>query len=262
MSRRTFEIGDGILLSYIDKGEGPPLLFVHGFTGTAMKDFAGLIEIYRQEYRVIAPDLRGFGTSRPPNRVLTPDFYQRDADDLAALLDHLACGPVVVLGFSDGAEASLLLAASRPDLVRGVIAWGVCGVVSPEEIASVEKWLPISTWGPERQGWKREIIEWHGEEQLEPLITGWVAAARAIYARGGNISYDQSTQIECPALLLNGDREIGNTPRDARRLAARIPSCRLEFVADCGHAIQTDQPAILNENIRAFLKDLDERSVS
>jgi valacyclovir hydrolase len=258
MNRRIFEIGDGAILSYIDEGEGPPLLFVHGFTGTALKDFAGLMEAYRPEHRIIAPDLRGFGASRPPNRVITPDFYQRDADDLAALLDHLTCGPVVVLGFSDGAEASLLLAASRPDLARGVIAWGVCGVVSPEEIAAVGQWLPVSAWGPERQGWKREIIEWHGEEQLEPLITGWVAAAQAIYKRGGNISYEQSAHIECPVLLLNGDREIGNTPRDAMRLAGRIPNCRLVFVADCGHPIQTDQPDILNENIRAFLRNLDE----
>jgi valacyclovir hydrolase len=256
MDRHYFEVDDGIGLSYIDEGNGPPLLFVHGFTGTALKDFAGLIETYRQEYCVIAPDLRGFGQSRPPNRVITPDFYQRDADDLAALLDHLDCGPVVILGFSDGAEASLLLAASRPDLVRGLIAWGVCGVVSPEELASVEKWLPVSAWGPEHEGWKREIIKWQGEEQLEPLITDWVAAARAIYARGGNISYDQSARIECPVLLMNGDREVGNTPRDAKRLAARISNCRLEFIADSGHIIQTDQPDILNGYIRDFLRTL------
>jgi valacyclovir hydrolase len=256
MSRRLLELSDGARLSYLDEGNGPPLLFVHGFTGTAVKDFGALLDELRPRYRIIAPDLRGFGASRPPNRVMTPDFYQRDAGDMAALLDHVGCGPVVVLGFSDGAEASLLLAASRPDLVRGAVAWGVCGVISREELDSVEAWLPLSAWDASREKWKRQIIELHGQEQLEPLITGWVKAARAIYDRGGNISYEQADRIECPVLLLNGDREIGNTPRDVKRLAARIPNCQLVFVADSGHAIQNDQPTILRAHITEFLQRL------
>jgi valacyclovir hydrolase len=91
---------------------------------------------------------------------------------------------------------------------------------------------------------------------LEPLITGWVAAARAIYDHGGNISYEQANRIECPVLLLNGDREVGNTPRDVKRLAARIPNCQLAFVADSGHAIQTDQPHILRSYVIGFLQTL------
>ncbi len=256
MNRQLLELEDGARLSYLDEGEGPPLLFVHGFTGTAVKDFGDLLDEYRRRYRVIAPDLRGFGDSRPPNRIMPPDFYQRDAGDIAALLDHVGCGPAVALGFSDGAEASLLLAASRPDLVRGVVAWGVCGVISREEIEAVEEWLPLSAWGASRDQWKQQIIALHGKEQLEPLINGWVGAARAIYDRGGNISYEQAIHIKCPVLLLNGDGEVGNTPRDVKRLAARIPNCRLAFVANSGHAIQTDQPALLSEYITGFLQSL------
>ncbi len=255
MTRHTVAIDDGgdVRLSYLDRGEGDPLLLIHGFTGTALGDLGGLIAEFETDYRVIGPDLRGYGASRPPNRIFPPDHYLRDAADLAALLDRVALGKVVVLGFSDGAEAALLLAATRPDLVRGVVAWGVSGVISPEEVASVERWLPVSAWGPERDAWKQQIIERHGAEQLEPLITGWVAAARAIASRGGNICYEQAAQIECQVLLLNGDREVGNTPRDAIRLAARIPHGRLEFVADCGHAIQNDQPELLVDRIRGFL---------
>lgn len=256
MNRQRLELKDGARLSYLDEGKGLPLLFVHGFTGTAIKDFGDLLNEYRRHHRVIAPDLRGFGASRPPNRIMTPDFYQRDSGDIAALLDHVGCGPAVVLGFSDGAEASLLLAASRPDLVRGVVAWGVCGVISREELEAVEEWLPLSAWGASRDHWKQQIIALHGHEQFEPLITGWVAAARTIYDRGGNISYEQAARIECPVLLLNGDGEVGNTPRDVQRLAARIPNCHLTFVANSGHAIQSDQPALLIEYITGFLQNL------
>ena len=259
MTRKTLLINDNITLSYLDLGpaDGRPLLFIHGFTGTALGDLGEVIDAFVANYHVIAPDLRGYGASRPPNRDFPPDFYERDAADLAALLDHLALGPVAVLGFSDGAEVSLLLAAARPDLVRGVVAWGVSGVISPEELASVERWLPVSAWGPERETWKQQIIERHGAEQLASMIAGWVGAARAITARGGNICYEQAAWIECPVLLLNGDGEVGNTPRDVRRLAQRIPGARLEFVADSDHAIHRDQPAALLGYIRDFLAELE-----
>ncbi len=258
MTRKTADI-DHVHLSYLDLGpaDGQPLLFIHGFTGTALGDLGDLIAEFAADYHVIAPDLRGFGASRPPNRHFPPDFYERDAADLAALLDQLALGPVTVLGFSDGAEASLLLAAARPDLVRGVIAWGVSGVISPEELASVERWLPVSAWGAERERWRQQIIERHGAEPLESMIEGWVVAARAISARGGNICYEQAARIECPVLLLNGDGEVGNTPRDARRLAERIPGGRLTFVADSGHAIHRDQPAALLGHIHDFLAKVE-----
>jgi len=256
MKRTSQAIDDGIHLSYLDGGEGVPLLLIHGFTGTATGDMSLLIDAFQDGYRIIAPDLRGYGASRPPNRDIPPNFYQRDAADLAVLLDKISCGPVVVLGFSDGAEVSLLLAAMRPDLVRGVCSWGVCGVISDEELRSVESWLPVSAWGPEREGWRQRIIERHGAEQLESMISGWVSAARAIHAAGGNISLDTADRIECPVLLLNGDGEVGNTPEDFRRLAERIPGGRYEFIPDCGHAIQTDQPEILIERVRGFLGDL------
>lgn len=254
MTRLKQDIASGLEISYLDEGQGAPLLFIHGFTGTATADHGMLMDEFRATHRIIAPDLRGYGASRPPNRDFPPDFYRRDADDMAAFLERLQCGPVVVLGFSDGAEVALLLAATRPDLIRGVVAWGVCGVISPEELASVETWLPVSAWGPDRHTWMTQIIERHGSEQFEPMISGWVNAARAIRARGGDISYNLAGQIECPVFILNGDREIGNTPQDAQRLAERIPNCRLEFIADCGHAIQRDQPHVLVARIHSFLE--------
>jgi valacyclovir hydrolase len=256
MTRYRQDIGRGIDLSCLDRGQGEPLLLIHGFTGTAESNLGGVMAELQSDFRLIAPDLRGYGASRPPNRDFPPDFYQRDADDLAALLDALGCGPVVVLGYSDGAEAALLLAATRPDLVRGVVAWGVSGVISPEELAKVQTWLPVSGWGEDNEAWKQAIIRQQGEDQLEPLITGWVAAAQAIYRRGGNISFEQSVHIACPTLLLNGDQEVGNTVRDVTALAARIPDCRLVFIPDSGHPIQHDQPERLYRYIREFIASL------
>lgn len=256
MSRRQQDIGNGVVISYLDEGQDEPLFFIHGFTGTALADHAPLLDEFRPTHRLIAPDMRGYGNSRPPNRDFPIDFYQRDAADMAALLDSLHCGPVIVLGFSDGAEVSLLLAATRPDLVRGVVAWGVCGVISPEELQSIASWLPLSNWDETRPEWKRQIIERHGEEQFESMVSGWIRAAHQINERGGNISYESADQIQCPVLIMNGDGEVGNTPRDARRLAERIPDCDLEFVVDSGHPIHKDQPELFVARVREFINNL------
>jgi valacyclovir hydrolase len=250
-------LADGATLAYHDEGIGPPLLLMHGFTGTARSHLGGLIDDLVRDYRVIAPDLRGYGASRPPVRDFPPDFYQRDAADMAALLDLLAPGPVAALGFSDGAESALVLAATRPDLLRGVVAWGVAGVISPQMAAAAQRWLPISAWKPRQASWRAEIVATQGEEMLEPLIAGWAAASTAIVAAGGDIVYERADQIRCPALLINGDGEVNNLPEDVRRLAARIPACRLEFVAHSGHSIQDDQPALLSALIREFLAGID-----
>lgn len=250
-------LGDGATIAYHDVGHGPPLLLMHGFTGTARAHLGGLIDELQTSYRVIAPDLRGYGASRPPLRNFPPDFYRRDAADMAELLDQIAPGPVVVLGFSDGAESALLLAANRPDLVRGVVAWGVAGVISPQMAAAAQAWIPVSNWGPSRAAWRAEIVALQGEAQVEPLINGWAAAAAAIHARGGNICYEEAAQIACPVLLINGDGEVNNLVADVERLAARIPQGRLVFVADSGHGIQDDQPEQLRTLIHTFLNNLE-----
>lgn len=256
VSRRTFLLPDGAPLSYLDQGSGPAMLLLHGFTGTARRHLGELIDYYAARYRVLAPDLRGYGASSPPPRRLSPDFYRRDAADMACLLDHLAVGPAVVLGFSDGAESALLLAALRPDLARGAAAWGVSGVISAEHVVAVQDWLPVQAWGLERAAWREEIIADHGEGQWQPLIEGWVQAATAILAAGGNICLEEAAHIRCPVLLINGEGEEGNLPQDVQRLAAAIPGARLHFVSQSGHAVHRQQPQRFLALVDAFLAEL------
>lgn len=248
---------DGVRLAYLDEGSGPPVLLLHGFTGTGRGDFAQMIEDLRRDHRVIAPDLRGYGASQPPHRDFPPDFYRRDALDAAALLDALRCGPAAVIGFSDGGESALLLAAERPDLARAVVSMGVCGVIAPAELSSVERWLPVESWGPDRAAWRDEIVAAHGEAQFKPMIEGWVAAARAIAAAGGDIALGSAHRIACPVLLINGELEVGNPLEDAQRLASAIANCRLEIVPGAGHGVHWERPERVRELVRGFLAEVE-----
>lgn len=250
-------LGD-IQLAYYDLHEHGadkrPVLVMHGFPGTAMSHMSLVIDHLRSERRVIAPDLRGYGESRPPQRDFPVDFYERDADDMATLLDGLGLRDVFVIGYSDGAESALLLASRRPDLVHAVFAWGACGIASEEQEEQCKNLLPVSAWGESRAAWRAEIVAIQGEEALESLITGWVAGVRAIIdERKRDVSLSAASAIRCPVLLLNGEEEVGNPPEAAKALVAQIPQGELRFVPASGHAIQEDQPAVLLEALDAFL---------
>ncbi len=240
-------------MAYERCGTGRPLLLMHGFTGTARTHLGHLIDNFQTHYHVIAPDLRGYGASQPRARDFPPGFYQRDADDMAALLRHVNGDPVVVLGFSDGAESAILLAATYPELVAGVVAWGVSGVISQAMVDAVASRVPVPDrpdWGE----WQHQIAARHGEAQVEPMIRGWNEAAAAIFAHGGNICLAEAAQVRCPVLLLNGDGEVGNTLEDVTRLLERLPNGRLEIIPYSGHPIHDDQLELFMQQVEAFLK--------
>ncbi len=90
---------DAVELAFVDRGAGPPLVLVHGFP-LDHSMWNDQIETLSDEYRVIVPDLRGFGQSGVTKGVVT---MQRFADDLAALLDALEVHqPIALAGLSMG----------------------------------------------------------------------------------------------------------------------------------------------------------------
>jgi valacyclovir hydrolase len=244
----SIELPNGAKISYTTHGveTGQPVLFMHGFTGTAFSHFANEITLLAPIAKIIAPDLRGYGQSTPPNREFGPDFYQRDADDMHALITHLTLTNVTVIGFSDGAESALLLAAAAPERIARVIVWGVCGQISPEMVQRVRRWLPVEDWGDDRFDWKAEIIANHGIHQFKPMIEGWVDAAEVISARGGDIVHHCAHRIVCPVTIIHGSQDVGNPIPVVQHLAAQIRYCTVHILEGIGHTIQDEAPTQLH----------------
>ena len=105
----------GVNLYYEDRGQGQPLLLIPGALGTGLTDFSPQLEqLPLQGIRVIVPDARGYGKSRPPVRQFPLDFYEQDAQDCAALMDVIGCQSYAVSGWSDGAIIAMLVTLRRP----------------------------------------------------------------------------------------------------------------------------------------------------
>jgi valacyclovir hydrolase len=241
-------------LWYEDAGQGDAVLLLHGYTGTARADLGAEIDLFSQHYRVIAPDLRGYGRSEPKPRLFGPDFYVQDALDAAALLDSLGIAQAHVLGFSDGGESALLVAIERPGLARSVTAWGVIGGFGPEINAIAEGMVALDELEARRPGMRARIVDLHGEASLAPMVEGWSAAIHAIVAAGGDVSLGRAHEIRCPVLLVNGENDQGNPEYLARQLAQRIPRCTFEVWPGLGHPVHLEAPERFHPRVFAFLQ--------
>lgn len=114
---------DGVRLHYLEKGEGPAVLLIHG-NGMQAGDFvaSGLFDLLARSHRVIAIDRPGFGYSeRPADRRWTPSAQ---AALLSVALDELGVDDAVVVGHSFGASVAAALAIESPEAVRGLVLLG------------------------------------------------------------------------------------------------------------------------------------------
>jgi len=240
----TVQVGDQTLY-YQTFGpvDGPPLLLMHGWMevgrdlGIVADSLAGA------GYRVILPDVCGYGRSTPPNRTYPPDFYQRDARVMAGLLDALGIEKAHIMGFSDGGEIALLMGVLRPDRCRSVIAWGAVGHYTPE----VGNYVRNSPPSPITPGQRAR----HANQNIDHWAAEWAQAFLTIVEAGGDLSRSRAHEIACPLLLMVGDRDALNPVSDAQAFvaAATHPACTPKVFTvfpDTGHRIH-------DERIDAFL---------
>ncbi len=104
---------NGFSMYYETFGSGQPIVFIPGALGTGRTDFEHQLPWFSQTFQVIAPDPRGYGESRPPERDYPLNFYQRDAEDMLALMTALGHQDFAVFGWSDGANIGVLMAVER-----------------------------------------------------------------------------------------------------------------------------------------------------
>jgi pimeloyl-ACP methyl ester carboxylesterase len=118
--RGRFVEVDGVRLHYLERGQGPVLVLIHG-NGVYGSDFeaSGLLERAAEHYRVIVFDRPGFGYSeRPRSRIWTP---QAQARLLHHALQEIGVDSAIVVGHSIGTLVALSMALDVPDFVRGLV---------------------------------------------------------------------------------------------------------------------------------------------
>jgi pimeloyl-ACP methyl ester carboxylesterase len=118
---------DGVRISYVDEGEGEPILLIHGFASNVSTNWIDpqwVRTLVKAGRRVIAYDNRGHGQSE---KLYDSDRYGAPemAEDARRLLDHLGIARADVLGYSMGARIAAFLVFAHPERVRSVIFGGL-----------------------------------------------------------------------------------------------------------------------------------------
>jgi valacyclovir hydrolase len=235
---------------YEEQGSGIPVLVLPGFS-QGNEEFSHLREaLVGAGYRIIAADLPGSGRSEPQPRTYTATYYEEDARSFAALLDHLATEPAHLVGFSDGAEVSLLMATLIPEGVRSVVVWGAAGVINdPDGRMRDAMYNIIDHPIPPLKPLHDFLVATYGEASARVMTQSHVDALSDIIKGGGELSRSKADRITCPVLLISGEHDMFAAPELAAKLAARIPTAETLVVEGAEHNVYGERPEWLTQTI-------------
>lgn len=251
---------NGIELAYRDQGAGEPLLLIHAFPLSGAM-WGRQTAALAARFRVIAPDLRGFGASQLGD---APASLDQHADDMAALLDRLGLERAAVAGLSMGGYISFaLLRRHRARVSALVLADTRAGADTEAGRQAREQNARLA----EEQG-PRALAEQMLPKLLAPSAPealraevrriiaandrhGVAAALRAMAARPD--STPLLAGIDLPTLLIVGQEDALTPPEEARAMHAQITGNRLVEISGAGHLSNLDQPEAFSAAVESLL---------
>lgn len=241
-----------VTLHYEREGEGAPLLLIPGALGTGRSDFPDQIGWFAERgFDVVAPDPRGYGRSRPPERDFPLDFYHRDAADMFALMDHLGHQRFSAIGWSDGANVGTIMAAFRPERVERLVVFGGQSFLTAEDIATFNSIRRLADWAPKPATTMRGI---YGAE-LDRLWERYVQGQEALFEAGGDLYGLLLGKVRCPVLVLHGAKDPLVPQFQAEAIARGIADSELRVFPHGRHNIHMRQAAEFNALAFAFLTE-------
>jgi pimeloyl-ACP methyl ester carboxylesterase len=235
---------------YESLGYGDAVLLLPGWAGSII-EFDRLRHELSDGFRVIAADLPGSGRSQPQPRGYAPTFYAEDADTFQTLLDVHAAH---LVGFSDGGEVALLMAALEPRRALSVVTWGAAGQVTAPaagQLDGIENAVddPIEPL----QDLAAYLVDAYGVDQARAMTQSWGAALRAIVDSGGDISLSRAADIRCAALLLAGTDDPVCPPTLVAEMAVAIPRGTFREVPGAAHDVHRSHGPWLASTIAEWI---------
>ena len=241
------------------EGSGPPLLLLHGFTGS-VRTWDALRATLRQHATLIGVDLIGHGHTASP---ADPERYTFDwaSRDLSALLDSLKLTTVDVLGYSMGGRVALHFALQSSQRVRRLILESASpGLEDAEERARRVAADAALADRVEHDGVPAFVDEWERQPLLalrphvpagvranqhaQRLLNNPLGLANSLRGMGAGRQvplWPRLSELSLPVQLIVGQRDRRYCAV-AERMRGLLPDARLAVVRDAGHTVHVDQP--------------------
>lgn len=225
---------DGVYLAVVEfGGEGPPILLMHGLMGRATTWWPVARRLVAHG-RVLAFDARGHGRSQARG----PWTTERLAADAADVLDQLGAGPALVAGHSMGGLHGLVLAARRPDLVRGLLVEDMGVDFRGRDAAAARAWFeavaqPFPSLAAVREAFGGGEAGDYMAECVEERADGYHLLSRTAHVAeiarewADRAHWELLASVRCPTVLLEAAESIvpaGQTERMAHLIGGGV-SC-------------------------------------
>jgi len=265
---------DGTRLHYVERGNGRPVVLLHGNPGF-VQDFTlggdNLVDALAHDHRVVVVDRPGHGYSdRPSDEATTPREQARLIHDL---LRHLGVERPILVGHSWGGGLALVYAEQYPREIAALVLAGTRAyptATRPDPVYALNRMPIVGTL------FRATLLPPVGQRLLEKRLTAayapdtvhpdHLAAARALWMRPSQVAatvWDTKNlqaaltdasrhygQLALPVIILVGDHDTGIA--DSRRLAATIPRATLHVLPNAGHELPLTRPGELAAAVRAI----------
>jgi len=229
---------------------GPALVLLHHGLGS-IRSWRRQIRYFAENgWQVWAFDRWGYGKS-DERKEFGGRFMQEDASEALELIRLLGISRASFLGHSDGGTISLMLAATKPELVDRLILIAAHIYWEPKTVASIKKVRAGADDPVMERAWQRE----HGEKG-PALVKKWADGWLLEEMRALDLM-DILPQVLCPALVIQGEEDEYATASQALDLAERLQSAELWMVPGVGHMPPQEIPVQFNKRVSSFLMTRD-----
>ena len=271
---------NGVRLHYVEAGEGPLVVLLHGFPEFWYSWRHQIPAIADAGYHVVAPDMRGYNRSEKPAGWRAYDA-EHLAGDIAALIRHFGVEKAHVVGHDWGAAVAYLTAMEHPDVVERL---AILNVPHPARMLAAfrtvrqlrKSWYMFFFQIPflperllARGGFsfaKRSLradspgsfsdadIERYVEAWSQPgALTGMINYYRAALRQSPRKALERLNPISCPVLVIWGERDRYLGRELAQPDPKWVPNVRVERLSEATHWVQHDAPERVNELLTEFL---------
>jgi len=256
---------DNLKIAYTDTGSGRPVVLIHGYPFNRSL-WNEQVAVLGQNYRVIAPDLRGFGESDAAAETATMD---RMAQDVALLMNHLEIARATIVGLSMGGYVALAFYKQLSSRVRALILADTRPQSDTEEakrtrlqqaeqalsegMASIADAMLPKLLTPETVSKRPDVVKRVRDMMLKTKPEGAAAALRGMAQRDDQTSL--LSKISVPVLILVGAEDAITPVADSEKMNQAIAGSRLVVLENAGHVSNLERTDQFNEALLDFLKE-------
>ncbi|MGW1874295.1 alpha/beta fold hydrolase [Streptomyces sp. NPDC001975] len=258
-----------------ETGDGPPVLLLHGGGpgASGISNYHRNIAELAREYRVIVPDLPGYG--RSTKGIYGADPFGYLAGSIRGLLDAFGLDKAHLVGNSYGGACALRLALDTPDRVDRMVLMGPGGIGTTRALPTPGLNSLLNYYsgdGPSRLKLEKfirnhlvfnaadvpdSVIDARYRDSIDPEVVAAPPLRRPKSLRAlWKMDFTRDARLSrlpVPTLVLWGAADKVNRPSGGRMLAERMPNCDLYVVANTGHWVQFERAELFNLLCADFL---------